>query len=65
MAPFGYAHGGGIATSSIYTYTVVLYLALSTVFNMKTHLILSVGLKSTQLCSTIVVSNSDLVSSGE
>jgi len=33
----GYAHGGGITTSSIYKYTIVLYLALSTVFNMKTH----------------------------
>jgi len=26
MAPPGYAHGGGIATSSIYKYTMVLYL---------------------------------------
>ena len=33
----GYAHRGGIATSSVYKYTTVLYLALSTAFNMKTH----------------------------
>jgi len=26
MAPSGYAHGGGIATSSVYKYTMVLYL---------------------------------------
>jgi len=26
MASAGYAHGGGIATSSIYKYTTVLYL---------------------------------------
>jgi len=27
----GYAHGGGIATSTIYKYKLVIYLALSTV----------------------------------
>jgi len=26
MSPYGYAHGGGTATSSVYKYTVVLYL---------------------------------------
>jgi len=31
------AHGGGIATNSAYEYTMVLYLALSTAFNMKTY----------------------------
>jgi len=34
----GYAHRDGIATSTVYKYTTaVLYLTLSTAFNMKTH----------------------------
>jgi len=33
----GYAYRGGIATSSVYKNTTLLYLELSTAFNMKTH----------------------------
>ena len=33
----GYAHRGGVVTSSVYKYTTVLYLALRTAFNMETH----------------------------
>jgi len=33
----GYANRGGIATSSVYNGVISRYLALSIVFNMKTH----------------------------
>jgi len=41
-APSGYAHRGGIATSSAYKHTIYngaisRYLALCTAFSMKTH----------------------------
>jgi len=35
-SPLATPYGGGIATSSVYKYTTVLHLALSTAFNMKT-----------------------------
>jgi len=33
----GYAHHGGIASSSVYNGAIPRYLTLSTAFNMKTH----------------------------
>jgi len=49
MVPSGYAHGGGIATNSIYKYTMLLYLALYLIWkhiNSKRRVLLTCKLRN-------------------